>query len=83
MIVGSNGNGCIERGLLDKWCSKSIIPKKNTKKKQWNNMEEKDLVNYQTYDGKFKSSFMVSVGFWLVEFEGKMKAGSRIQVSNG
>ena len=46
-------------------------------------MEEKDLVNYQTYDGKFKSSFMVSVGFWLVEFEGKMKAGSRIQVSNG
>ena len=56
MIVGSDGKSCMERGLLDTGCSKSIILKKSTDKKQQNNLEGKYQVTCKTYGSKFKSS---------------------------
>ena len=63
MVVVSNGKDFMERGLLDKGCSKLIVLKEFVDKKQQTKLEEKDQFTRNIYGGQFKFLLMVSVGF--------------------
>ena len=69
MVVDANGKGCMVRDLLDTGCSKSIILKEFTKKKQRNRLKWRDKVQYQIYGCVFSSNSKESVGFNLIEFK--------------
>ena len=53
MVIGINDKGRTLRSLLDTGCSKSIVLKKFTDKRQRSKLCDK--VQYTTYEGKFSS----------------------------
>ena len=69
LSVGVDGEEVTARCLLDTGCTKSMILKKFTSKKQRTKLSDKDSIKYLTYGSSFKSSMTASVGFKMVEFE--------------
>ena len=57
------------RCLLDTRCTKSMILKRFTDKKQQTKLSDKDSIKYETYGSSFKSSMTASVVLKMVEFE--------------
>jgi hypothetical protein len=78
-VVDSNGRGRMLRALLDSGCSKSIILKQSTKKKQRTKLMGRDRLEYATYRGKFQSKSSASVGFKLIEFANKQRIDYKFQ----
>jgi hypothetical protein len=78
-VVDSNRKGRMLRALLDSGCSKSIILKEFTEKKQRNKLMGRDRVEYATYGGKFQSKSSAIVGFKLIEFANKQQIDYKFQ----
>ena len=53
MVINTKGKGRMRHCLLDTGCSKSIVLKKFTYKKQRSKLNKKDTVRYTTYGGNF------------------------------
>ena len=57
------------RCLLDTGCTKSMILKQFTDKKQRTKLSKENTIKYETYGSEFHSSMTASVGFKMIEFE--------------
>jgi hypothetical protein len=79
-VVDSNGKGRMLRALLASGCSKFIILKEFTEKKQRNKLMGRDRVEYATYGGKFQFKSSASVGFKVIEFANKQQINYKFQV---
>ena len=62
------------RCLLDTGCSKSIVLKKFTDKKQRSKLDRKDTVRYTTYGGNFVSTETVTLPIQMVEFNNEVSS---------
>ena len=69
MVVNKKGKGRMARALLDSGCSKSLILKEFTGRKERTELPKEKQITYQTHGGDFVSSSTASVAFRLVEFE--------------
>ena len=68
-VVNKEGKGRMARVLLDSGCSKSLILKEFTGRKERTELPKKKQITYQTHGGDFVSKLEASVAFCLIEFE--------------
>jgi hypothetical protein len=55
--------------FLDTGCTKSMILKQFTNKKQQTKLSKENTIKYETYGSECHSSMTASVGFKMIEFE--------------
>ena len=68
MVKDENGKGMMLRALLDSGCSRTIILKQFTNRKNRRLLPEKDKIKYTTYGGYFTSDSVAAISFKLIEF---------------
>ena len=69
MVKDVNGKGMMLRALLDSGCSRTIILKQFTNRKNRRLLPEKDKIKYTTYyGGYFTSDSVAAISFKLIEF---------------
>lgn len=69
MVINSKGKCRMIRCLLNSGCSKSVIFKKFTDKKQRKKLSKKDLVLYKIHIWGFVSSATATIPIRMVKFD--------------
>ena len=70
IVIDTEGKVRMIHCLLDTGCSKSIVLKKFTDKKERSKLDRKDTVRYTTYGGNFVSTETATLPIQMVEFDG-------------